>query len=330
VRHDRSGSSVPIPLSGAGGSESAVSVLLAAPRTARIEIHSFESLTATDKQFLTGAKRGERVQIGGALRLPPGSQRFPAVILVHGSAGIGAQVDRWANELNVLGVAAFLLDSFTGREIVETITDQTRLGHLTMIVDAYRALQLLSKHPRIDPSRVAVMGFSKGGFAALYTSLERFLRIHGTPGLEFAAHIAFYPMCNTEFLEDEKVSDRPIRIFHGGADNYVSIDFSRKYASRLQGAGKDVQLTELAGAPHAFDNPLYSPPKFLADAVTTIHCSRRERSPGEIINCDTGQPFRWSDTCVKRGATVGFDPAATAEASKAVKKFLTIAFKLQS
>lgn len=330
MRHDRSGSSAPAPSPGAHGSKTGASVSTVAPRTARIEIHSFESLTVTDKQFLTGGRGGKPVQIGGALRLPPGSPLFPAMILVHGSAGIGAQVDRWAHELNGIGVAAFLLDSFTGRGIVETITDQTRLGHLAMIVDAYRALRLLSKHPRIDTSRIAVMGFSKGGFVALYSSLERFVRIHGTAGLQFAAHIAFYPMCNTAFLADEKVSDRPIRIFHGGADNYVSIDSCRKYVSRLRHAGKDVELTEFPGAHHGFDNALYSPPKFLADAVTTMHCSRREQSAGMIVNVDTGQPSRWSDSCVERGATVGFDPTATAEATKVLKHFLIVTWKLRS
>lgn len=301
---------------------------IVAPGTARIEIHSFESLTLTDRQFLTGAGGARRVQIGGALQLPPGSQFFPAVILVHGSAGIGAQVDRWARELNAIGVAAFLLDSFTGRGIVETITEQTRIGHLAMIVDAYRALRLLSKHRQIDASRIGVMGFSKGGFAALYSSLERFNRTHGTTGLKFSGHIAFYPTCNTEFLQEEKVSGAPIRVFHGAADDCVSIDSCRKYLSRLRRAGVDVQLTEFAGAHHAFDNPLYSPPKFLADAVTTIHCSRQEQSAGTIANVETGKLFRWSDPCVKRGATVGFDPAATVEATKAVKQFLIGAFKL--
>ena len=42
-----------------------------------------------------------------------------------------------------MGVAAFLLDSFTGRGIVQTVTDQSQLGSLAMIVDAYRALDLL-------------------------------------------------------------------------------------------------------------------------------------------------------------------------------------------
>jgi dienelactone hydrolase len=300
----------------------------AAPQTARIEVHSFETVTFTDKQFLTGAKEGNPARIGGELRLPSGTLRVPAVTLVHGSAGVGANVDRWARELNGIGVAAFLLDCFTGRGIVETVTDQSRLGSLAMIVDAYRALELLSKHERIDASRIAVMGFSKGGFVALYSSLKRFRRMHGSADVEFAAHIPFYAACYTAYIEDEQVSDRAIRLFHGTGDDYVSIEPCRNYVARLGRAGKDVQLTEYAGARHAFDNHLYSPPLSLPDAVTTNECPREERPEGVIINLETGRPFTWTDACVTRGATVGYDPQATKEATKAVKAFLIATFKL--
>jgi predicted esterase len=67
----------------------------------------------------------------------------------------------------------------------------------------------------IDPSRIAEMGFSKGGLVALYASLTRFQRVYGSKGLEFAAYIPFYAPCNTIYREDELVSDRPIRLFHG-------------------------------------------------------------------------------------------------------------------
>ena len=150
----------------------------AAAQTAKIEIHSIQAVTLTDQQFLTGDKSGAPVTIAGELRLPRARGPVPAVILVHGSGGIGTNVDRWADEFNGIGVAAFILDTFTGRGIAETITDQERVGHLAMIADSYRALALLSKHPGIDPSRIALMGFSKGGAVALAASLKRFQRMH--------------------------------------------------------------------------------------------------------------------------------------------------------
>ncbi|HEY6389262.1 MAG TPA: dienelactone hydrolase family protein [Candidatus Acidoferrum sp.] len=299
--------------------------LIQAP-TARIEVHPFVTVTVTDKQFLTGAKDVMPAKIGGELRLPSANLRVPAVILIHGSGGVGANVDRWAKELNGIGVAAFLIDSFTGRGIFETITDQSRLTNLSMIMDAYRALELLAMHARIDASRIALMGFSRGGSVALYASLRRFRRMHGPDGAEFAAHIPFYAQCNTAYIGDEEVSDRPIRLFHGAADDYVSIEPCRKYVERLRRAGKDVQLTEYAGAHHAFDNPLYSPARSLPHAVTTSLCPREERTEGEIVNIETGRAFSWSDTCVRRGATVGYDHGATTEAVKAVKAFLIATF----
>ena len=123
--------------------------------------------------------------------------------------------------MNGIGVAAFLIDSFTGRGIIETITDPSRLANLSMIVDAFRALDLLSMHARIDASRIALMGFSRGGFVALYASLKRFRRMHGPDGVDFAAHIPFYAQCNTTYIGDEEVSDRPIRLFHGVVDDCV-------------------------------------------------------------------------------------------------------------
>jgi dienelactone hydrolase len=296
---------------------------------ARTEIHALETLTLTGKQFLLGDKSGATARIAGTLRLPSGTTRIPSVLLVHGSAGIGANVDRWAQELNGIGVATFVLDSFTGRGVTETVTDQSRVGHLAMIVDAFRALELLSKHAQLDASRIAVMGFSKGGFVALYSSLKRFQRMYCAPGLEFAAHIPFYPPCGTTYLEDELLSERPIRIFHGAADDFVSIEPCRSYVTRLRRADKGVQLTEYPGARHVFDNPLYSPPLFLADAVTMNRCPREERPGGEIVNSETSQPFRSSDPCVSRGATVGYDAQATAEATRSVKAFLTETFRLK-
>ncbi len=297
-------------------------------QTARIEIYSLETLTLTDKQFLLGAKDGKPARIGAELRLPPGTARVPAVVLIHGSGGVGANVDGWARELNSSGVAVLVLDTFTGRGITETISDQSRLPSFSMIVDAYKALELLSSHPRIDSSRIAVMGFSKGGFAAMYASMKRFQRLWGPPGLEFAAYIPFYARCDTPFLEDENVSDHPIRFFHGAADDYVPVEPTRQYVDRLRRAGKDVKLTVYEAARHSFDNPLNPPVLFHPEAILAGNCRRAEKQPGEIINLDTGKPFSWSDACVTRGANVGYNPQALMEASKEVKEFLGSLWKL--
>jgi dienelactone hydrolase len=146
-------------------------------QAANTEIYSIDTMTLTNKQILTGAKDGKPARIGGELRMPQGKGPFPAVVLVHGSGGVGSNADQWSREFNSIGIAAFLPDSFTGRGILDTRADQSQLDHLGMMYDAYHALELLSRHPLIDPSRIAIMGFSKGGVAALRSSMKRFQRI---------------------------------------------------------------------------------------------------------------------------------------------------------
>jgi dienelactone hydrolase len=293
----------------------------------RTEIHSFETTTLTDKAFLTGAA-GTPTRIGGELRLPGDLERYPAVILIHGSGGVTANVDRWARELNAVGVAAFIVDCFTGRGIVETVTDQTRIGSLTMIIDAYRALDHLAEHRNIDPNRIALMGFSKGGFATIYAAMTRFQKVYGPTKAKFAAYIPFYPACATKYLEDEITVDAPIRIFHGIDDNYVPIEPTRKYVARLRAAGRNVELTEFPGANHVFDNPLYMPFVEVVNPLVAGFCEREEQAPGEIINLATGKPFTWSDPCVRHKATVGYDAAATAQTTDLLKQFLAATFRL--
>jgi dienelactone hydrolase len=299
-------------------------------QVARIELHAIPSTTLTDQQFLTGVREGQPVVVAGELRIPqPGTSRLPAVILVHGSGGVGSNVDVWSQELNRIGIATLILDSFTARKIVSTVNDQTQLGRLAMIVDSYRALELLARHPRVDPARIAIMGFSRGGQAVLYASLRRFQRMHGPTDATFAAYVPFYPVCNTTFIDDTDVGDRPIRLFHGMADDYVPIGPCRGYVARLRAAGRDVQLTEYAGAHHAFDSPLLKTLVVLQQAPTTRSCTLEESPGGQIINSRTKQVFGYDDPCVERGPTVVYDAQAAAEAIKAVKEFFVVTFKVK-
>lgn len=302
----------------------------ASAQVARTEVHAIPTLTMSDRQFLTGERNGTPVSIAGVLRLPRlGTERLPAVILVHGSGGVGGNVDRWSQELNGIGLATFVIDSFTARGIQSTSADQALLGRLNMVLDSYRALALLAAHPRVDPARIVLMGFSRGGQATLYASLKRFERMHGPEGAAFAAFIPFYAPCFTTYLEDEDVSDKPIRLFHGMADDYVPVAPCRGYVERLRKAGKDVTLTEYPDAHHAFDNPLFKEgPQPAPQSQTTRRCSMKEEPAGMIINAVTRQPFTMEDPCVERGPHVGYNAAATTAATQAVKEFLRASLKL--
>jgi dienelactone hydrolase len=297
-------------------------------QAARMEIHSFQSMTLTDQEFLTGRKGGKPVTLAGELRLPrPGNDRLPVVVLQHGSGGVSGNILDWEQDLNAMGVATFVLDSFTARGIVNTLSDQSQLGMLTMIVDDYRALDVLARHPRIDPTRIALMGFSSGARATLYASLKRFQRLHGPEGQQFAAYIAFHTPCYTTFRDDEDVADKPIRLFHGSADEWTPVAPCRAYVERLKAKGKDVQLTEYAGAQHGFDYRAYKTPLKLEKAQNSRRCECAEAENGVIVNVKTKQPFTWADPCVEYGATIAYDEKAATEARRAVKDFLTTTFK---
>lgn len=302
-----------------------------AQSVARIEIQPIQTITLKTRQILTGDTKGAPATLAGELRIPkPGSDRLSAVILIHGSGGVGANVDAWAKEINSLGIAAFILDTFSGRGIVSTVSDQSQLDSLAMMIDAYRALSLLAQHPRIDPERIAVMGFSKGAVPAVYSSNERFRRLYYPAKVEFAAHIGLYTPCNVQYRDDDKVTRAPIRLFHGIADDYVSIAPCRGYVERLKRAGANVVLTEYPDAFHAYDSTAFSAPIELPQAQTTRNCTLREGDNGQVLNAKTGAIYMLDDPCVEHGPHIGFNQAAYQATVKAVREFLAATFKLSS
>jgi hypothetical protein len=113
-------------------------VLDAAGHAAKTEVYTIHTTRLTDAEFLRGEKGHAHDVITGELRLPSlGTDRVPALLILHGSGGILGNEDYWANMANEMGVAAFLLDMFTARDIVNVGSDQEQLGFLTMINDAY-------------------------------------------------------------------------------------------------------------------------------------------------------------------------------------------------
>jgi dienelactone hydrolase len=295
----------------------------------RIEVRPFESMTRTGDAFLRG-EPGKPVVVAGELRIPkPGTDKLPAVIFAHASGGINAGIDRWAQELNSIGVAVFLVDSFSGRGMSSVPPDPSNDSVMWMIVDAYRALGMLAQHPRIDPQRIAIMGWSTGGPVAIYSSMERLWRSYGPPNIQFAAHIGFYGSCAVVYRDEEKVTGKPIRVFHGTADDLELIEPCRAYVARLKKAGADVAINEYAGVQHAYDWFMFKEPLKLPQARTVRNCSLVEGERGQLVDTNTGKPYDPNVSCNDRGGTLLYNEPAAVATTAAVKEFLTTTFGLK-
>lgn len=296
---------------------------------ARTELIPIQTLTLSDSQFLTGDVNAQATTIAGLLRIAPGSGRLPLVVFQHGSGGMGANVEMWTREFNAMGISTFALDGFTGRGLTQVSTNQALLGRLNFILDIYRGLEFLAKHPRVDSQQIVLMGFSRGGQAALYASLRQFHKMWNRSGVEFAGYVPFYPDCATTFVSDTDVVDRPIRVFGGTPDDYNPIALCKAYVARLKAAGRDVELTEYPNAPHSFDNPLGAQPAAASPNSQSVrNCTIQEEPVGVLINAATKQPFSYQDACVERGPHMGHDPEATRQVKQAVKSFVRGILKL--
>ncbi len=231
-----------------------------------------------------------------------------------------------------MGLASFLLDSLSGRGIREVCTGgDGRINNASLVADAYRALELLATHPRIDASRIAIMGFSYGGRVAVWASHTRFQQLWNPSGShKFAAYLAFYPIsCYVKLLDEEQVSGGPIRIFHGVADDAVPISRCREYVEGMRRAGKDVALVEYPGALHSFDNPgVPGAAKFYPKHLNPGQCTFVERPDGQLIDQDSGRPAGPDAPCLSRGYTQGYNERIHRQAIEDVKTFLYATFKM--
>ena len=232
------------------------------------EVLEFESIPViTVKDFLNGKVPEKARTVWGTLNFPANApdKNVPVVVVLHGSGGIHDSAEFWLSALNSMGLATFMVDSNWPRrkckkifkKAIPTCSDVHK--GITRIVDARRALELLSKHPRIDPARIGCLGSSLGGIGCLYQSVKRFQKMWGAPGLEFAASVPMYPVCNFKYEEDDVMSDEPIRIHIGDLDEYGSAESCIKYVERLRLKGKDITVTVYPDVHHSFVTKIIGP-----------------------------------------------------------------------
>lgn len=267
--------------------------------------------TADGSRFVMG----DPAVISGDLSFPSGPGPFPAVVLAHGCGGLGNAETAWAPVLRDWGYATFVIDSFSGRGLKEVCTSASTLTGTQRIPDAYGALRILATHPKIDPARVVLMGFSHGGTLTLDASTAWAKETFAPAGRPaFRAFFPFYPFCNIVYPERDRISG-PLRIHAGELDDWTPAQPCVRLAQQLKGSGQDATVTVYLGAHHSFDNVGYgSLSLYLANVDSGAKCEFKIAS---ILG-----PFPSRSEigkCVRKGATIGWSPEATEQARRNVR-----------
>ena len=197
----------------------------------------------------TGPSRQGPVTVKAELFLPEGiSGRLPAMVIHHGSGGVGNTREyAYAREFTKMGVASIIPDSFTPRGVKTTVEDQTAVSSNDMIADAFAALKMAAAHPRLDPARIGITGFSKGGSVAMRTGLDVMVRRYVPNGPKFALHVPFYAGCDTIYA-NMRTTGAPMLVLIGGADTYVGPERCVEAVNRMRAAGSAVASTSPSGA----------------------------------------------------------------------------------
>ena len=204
---------------------------------------------------------GDRIQ--GDLAKPDGAGPFPAVIVLHGCAGMhDTTKQRLADELVAWGYVVLLVDSYATRRIDHACISGAFAMFVRRWPDAYGALAFLARQTFVDPQRVAVVGFSAGARVTLSVaetnSFEQFLP---EGNLRFRAAAAFYPPCKQAVGRP----GIPTLIFIGALDDWTpAADCSDKVAS-WGSDGPSIELVIYPGAYHGFSYQHLQPGRTMFD-----------------------------------------------------------------
>src|SRR5215475_2176454 len=158
-------------------------------------------------------------------------------------------------------------------------------GYPALIHDAKGAIRWVRANAKtlgIDPQRIGVVGYSAGGYHALFTAgtgdREEFEGSVGNQGVstKVAVCLAYYPATNVPGNMLPAGSDDaakkaansttyiaagfpPTVVFHGMKDVTIPIESSKRLVQQFQDAGVPAEFHAFEGVPHAFDsNPEFA------------------------------------------------------------------------
>ena len=267
-------------------------------------------------------------EVYGKLTIPKDSinsdKKYPLVIGVAGSLGWREHHYEYMKMYQQSGFATFELNSFKSRNISSTVGSQVEVTTASIILDAYKAFEKLSKHPNIDKNKVSITGWSLGGAVALFSGWKPIIKAISKE-LKFASHLSFYPPCffdpeNTEF------TDSPIHILIGELDNWTPAEPCNYFVKKISD-NSNVNLTIYPNSHHSFDSK--EPITFNEKGYSFKNCLFKLNKEGDVLmnylNLPMSSPIMQKIGflfCVKRGVNLGGNPESREKAFAFSKSFM--------
>ena len=177
-------------------------------------------------------------RITADLYRPRTEGRIPAAVVINSSGGITAHTELYyARVLARYGIAALVVDSFRPRGVRRTGDDQNRVAQTRSNADAIAGFRWLAGQSWVDPSRIIVLGMSRGGEAAYSAALEVLRRHYEASDIRFAAHVSISPGgCNLQ-QRDAQTTGAPMFFMLGELDDGTPALPCVEYIERMRTAG---------------------------------------------------------------------------------------------
>ena len=282
------------------------------------------------------------LSVPATLDFPRQSQpRYPAVVVMHSAEGLGPAESGAALHLNAAGYATLLVNSYQPRPHLMPMAIQGgKFAPPAFIIpqygDAVRALLHLSEHPRIDPARIAIIGFSVGGQVSILAAAAQlpaaFLGNRtGTAAPRFAAHVAFYPSLHAALVPPRGKIASPMLILLGGKDNFQHPERVTNWVGHLR-AREAAGMITLKTYPDAYHGWAAGRPYGRADWVGSAGRCPTLLLGGDRVDLLTAQgvTVAWTpetdkelyETCPIRGAEVAGDAGVTSQSFADMVLFL--------
>ena len=205
---------------------------------------------------------GHDLTLRGEVFRPTGFGPFPAVVALHGCAGLygkdGGLSPRhqdWASRLVADGFIVLFPDSFGSRQAGPQckVEDRVTRPANERKADAISARLYLQSRRDVKPNAVSVLGWSNGGSTVLYAVGRE--RPTWDSGPDFARAIAFYPGCRTPLEHGNWHARLPLLLLIGAADDWTPAQPCEDLAKAATTASEPVTIVVYPGAYHDFDHP---------------------------------------------------------------------------